>query len=56
MLFHGKNGYTNAPQCYLIRTLLLFFRGIYDLPAINIISSPVTDWQPLCVAYEVRGG
>ena len=21
LLFHGNNGYTNAPQCYFIRTL-----------------------------------
>jgi len=23
--FHGRNGYTNAPQCYFIHTLCILF-------------------------------
>jgi len=25
LLFHSNNGYANAPQCYVIRTLPVFF-------------------------------
>jgi hypothetical protein len=26
LLFHGNNGYANAPQCHAVRTLPLFFK------------------------------
>jgi len=26
LLFHGNNGYPNAPQCYAIRSLLVFLK------------------------------
>jgi hypothetical protein len=27
-LFHCNNGYTNAPQCYVIRTLSIFVKRL----------------------------
>jgi hypothetical protein len=32
LLSHGNNGYANAPQCYVIRTLPVF----YNLPWISV--------------------
>jgi len=29
LIFHGNNGYVNAPQCYVIRTLRVLFEGDY---------------------------
>jgi hypothetical protein len=29
LLFHGNNGYTNAPQCYVIRTLPVLFSSYF---------------------------
>jgi hypothetical protein len=29
--FHGKNGYANAPQCYVARTLPGLFVDWYDV-------------------------
>jgi hypothetical protein len=29
--FHGKNGYANAPQCYVARTLPVLFVYRYDV-------------------------
>jgi hypothetical protein len=35
LLFNGNNGYVNAPQCYVIRTLPVFlcslFEGFFDV-------------------------
>ena len=31
LIFHGNNGYANAPQCYVIRILPLLIKGAYDV-------------------------
>ena len=33
MLFHGNNGWVNAPQCYVKRTLPVMFSFIYNIPS-----------------------
>ena len=35
LLFHGHNGYANAPQCYVLRTLPVFFRLFYSVPSMK---------------------
>jgi hypothetical protein len=43
LLFHGSNGYANAPKCYVIRTRLSFV----VLKCIN--------WRPTSLRLLVRG-
>jgi len=35
LLFHGHNGYANAPQCYILHILPVFFRLFYSVPAMK---------------------
>ena len=43
LLFHGNNGYANAPECYVIRTL----------PVLWVFSSYCSFWVPFILVYAL---
>ena len=45
MLFHCNNGCTNAPQCYVIRTLPVFFVSVREC----VLRAPVDVSSVVCI-------
>lgn len=49
LCFGGKNGYTNAPQCYIIRTVpILFFTTFLINPRVSGNSAALTNKLVFC--------
>ena len=48
LLFHGKNGYANKPQCYLIRAMPV---SLLDVAALK---SPHLNWASIYVINIVN--
>jgi hypothetical protein len=45
LLFHNNNGYTNAPQCYVVRTLPVLFNEWTDWRLVNILEIIIGDLE-----------
>ena len=50
--FHGKNGYANAPQRYVARTLPVLFVHRYDV-GIGFVHLPDA-WKEVCSSYYAQ--